>query len=407
MNRSWVTNLLIVSMGLALFAGVNARSGRMEANDGLGWDGRQYSHMVTGQLRDGTVATQTRPLLPLLTRMARAVGLDVIPAFQLMNVVYAGVLYLCLCLIFDYYGVAHAYKAYFVATVALCIATSKMFAFYPVQVDLGALAVLTAASYVILTRGGWAGGAAALLAVSARELSVALAFAGFYRELRHRGGVVRALLMYGPAVGAVVLLRAWATATNAGDRRPLVSASDFLANLGLWREPAFTLFFVYFALTLLGGVTVMLALKPVWLARTLAKAPELATFSLLILAASVVGNADIWRYLVFLLPLLAMLFAQYAVEFRPRPLLLASALVVTFVTQRPFATMDMTAYFNDWFPAYVYGTDDASEPFFSAWTTRIVVTLVGLVVLAGVQWAQQRNKGLLIPVIDGTGRPIQ
>ena len=46
-QRAWATNLLITAIGLILFAALTARSGRIEANDGLGWDGRQYAHMVT------------------------------------------------------------------------------------------------------------------------------------------------------------------------------------------------------------------------------------------------------------------------------------------------------------------------------------------------------------------------
>jgi hypothetical protein len=91
-RHRWVTNLAIVALGLMLFAALNARSGRVEANDGLGWDGRQYAHMVTGRVQDGTVATQTRPLLPLLTRIPYYAGLDVVTAFQVMNFVYAAVL---------------------------------------------------------------------------------------------------------------------------------------------------------------------------------------------------------------------------------------------------------------------------------------------------------------------------
>ena len=146
------------------------------------------------------------------------------------------------------------YKAYFVVTVALCIATAKMFAFYPTLIDLGALAALTAATYVVLTRDGWAGGAAALIAVFARELGIALAFFGMHRDLRRGHGVLRSLLTYAPAVIAMLLIRQWASATNLGDRdRALQTAGDFVANLALWRDPGFVAFFFYFLLTLIGG----------------------------------------------------------------------------------------------------------------------------------------------------------
>jgi hypothetical protein len=392
-QRAWATNLLITAIGLILFAALNARSGRVEANDGLGWDGRQYAHMVTARISDGTVATQTRPLLPFLTRLPYYAGLDIIPSFQVMNVVYAAALYFFLCLILDFYEVTAIYKAYFVVSVALCIATSKMFAFYPTLVDLGALAVLSAATYIVLTRGGWAACAAALLAVSAREFCVALAFFGFHRELRQGQSFVRALLTYAPAVVALFVIRQWASTTNLGDRgRVLVTAGDFIANLALWRDPPFVAFFAYFLVTILGGITILLLLKPVWCARRMIEMPELLTFAALIVGAAVVGNADIWRYLVFLLPVIAILFAAYARDFHPGPVILTAALLLTLVTQQPFTKMDMTDYFRDWFPAYVYRTDDATPVFWSTWWVRIAVTCGGAAALGVIQWMALRAR---------------
>jgi hypothetical protein len=392
-QRAWATNLPITAIGLILFAALNARSGRVEANDGLGWDGRQYAHMVTARISDGTVATQTRPLLPFLTRLPYYAGLDIIPSFQVMNVVYAAALYFFLCLILDFYEVAAIYKAYFVVSVALCIATSKMFAFYPTLVDLGALAVLSAATYIVLTRGGWAACAAALLAVSAREFCVALAFFGFHRELRQGQSFVRALLTFAPAVVALFVIRQWASTTNLGDRgRVLVTAGDFIANLALWRDPPFVVFFVYFLVTILGGISILLLLKPVWCARRMIEMPELLTFAALIVGAAVVGNADIWRYLVFLLPVIAILFAAYARDFHPGPVILTAALLLTLVTQQPFTEMDMTDYFRDWFPAYVYRTDDATPVFWSTWWVRIAVTCGGAAALGVIQWMALRAR---------------
>lgn len=386
-HRAWVNNLLIATIGLIVFAVLNARSGRVEANDGLGWDGRQYAHMVTARITDGTVATQTRPLLPFLTRLPYYAGLDIIPSFQVMNFVYAAALYFFLCLILDLYQVANIYKAYFVVSIALCIATSKMFAFYPTLVDLGALAVLSASTYVVLKYGGWPACVAALLAVGAREFGVAVAFFGFHREVRQGRGFVRALLTYAPAVVALFLIRQWASTTNLGDRdRVLLTAGDFIANLALWRDPPFVVFFVYFLITILGGITILLALKPVWSIRRLAETPELFTFGVLIVGAAAVGNADIWRYLVFLLPVVAILFAAYVRDVRPGPVILTAALLLTLVTQQPFTQMDMTHYFRDWFPGYVYRTDDATPLFWSTWWVRIAVTCGGAIALGIVQW---------------------
>ncbi len=392
-RRRWATNLLIVAIGLVIFAALNARSGRMEANDGLGWDGRQYAHMVTGRVLDGTAATQTRLLLPLLTRIPYYAGFDVISAFQVMNVLYAAALYFFLCLLLDLYDVAPVYKAYFVGTVALCIATAKMFAFYPTVIDLGALAALSGATYVVLTRDGWAAGAAALLAVFARELGIALAFFGLHRELRQGRGVTRALLTYAPALIAMFLIRQWASATNLGDRdRALLATRDFIANLALWQDPGFVVFFFYFLLTLIGGVTLLLAVKPGWCARRLRATPELATFAAVILAATAVGNTDIWRYLAFLLPVITILYAGYVRDHQPGAVVLSAALLFTLATQQPFSQMDMTRYFRDWFPAYVARTDDVTPTFWSTWRLRMMLTAAAAVTLGIIQWTSARSE---------------
>jgi hypothetical protein len=329
----------------------------------------------------------------LLTRAPYYAGLQIIAAFQVMNFVYAAVLYFFLCLLLDLYGVPPAYKLYFVVTLALCIATSKMFAFYPTLIDLGALAVLIAATYVVLTGNGWTAGIAALLAVTARELGVALAFFGFHRELRQGRGFVHPVLTYAPAVVALVVIRQWASATHLGDQdRTLLTARDLIANLELWRDPAFVAFFVYFFLTLAGGVTLLLVLKPIWGARRLATTPELATFAAIILAATAVGNADIWRYLVFLLPVIAILYAGYVRDHQPGVLVLSAALFFTWATQQPFAPMDLTAYFRDWFPFYVSRTDDATPAFWSMWKFRMLLTAAGALAVVLVQWTIQRRE---------------
>ena len=346
--------------------------------------------MVTDRIYDGTASTQTRPLLPLLTRIPSKAGLDVIRAFQVMNFLYAAALYFFLCLILDLYDVPAIHKGYFVVSVALCIATSKMFAFYPVQIDLGALAVMSGSTYVLLTRSGWAACLAAIVAVTAREFGGALAIFGFHREIRQGRGVARALLTYSPAVVTLLLLREWARSTNLGDRdRPLATIGEVLA-AGPWADPSFVAFFVYFLVTLFGGVTVLLTLRAAWCVRQLVRMPELATFAALIVAAASTG-IDIWRYFVFLLPAITILFAAYVRDYRPGPSLLTAALLVTLVTQEPFVQMDMTQYLRDWFPGYVYRTDDATPAFWSTWQIRIAAAAGATIALAIMQWTLQRR----------------
>ena len=124
----------------------------------------------------------------------------------------------------------------------------------------------------------------------------------------------------------------------------------------------------------------------------MAATPELATFASIILAATAVGNADIWRYLAFLLPVIAILYAAYVRDHRPGLLVLSAALLFTLATQQPFTPMDMTRYFQDWFPVYVSRTDDATPAFWSMWRLRMALTAGGAAALVVVQWAVRRQQ---------------
>ncbi|HYJ93035.1 MAG TPA: hypothetical protein VEV86_00390, partial [Vicinamibacterales bacterium] len=77
--------------------------------------------------------------------------------------------------------------------------------------------------------------------------------------------------------------------------------------------------------------------------------------------------------------------------------ILTAALVLTLVTQQPSTEMDMTHYFRDWFPGYVYRTDDATPVFWSTWWVRIAVTCGGAVALGVIQWTTLRAQRSILP----------
>jgi hypothetical protein len=75
-----------------------------------------------------------------------------------------------------------------------------------------------------------------------------------------------------------------------------------------------------------------------------------------VLAAAAMGDADLWRYLAYLLPAAVVLFAVCARQAAlPRRQMVAAAIVcvATILTQRPFQAIDVSAYFLDWFPYYI------------------------------------------------------
>jgi len=108
-------------------------------------------------------------------------------------------------------------------------------------------------------------------------------------------------------------------------------------------------------------------------ARRLRERPELASYLLVIAALTALGNLDVWRYLVFALPVALILFAQYSERLHPREGLIAAAVTfVTVITQRPFQRMDADLYFQDWFPLYAIISDTPPAwQFLALWGVRL------------------------------------
>ena len=377
MGRSrFFAHAALAAVGVLIFQTAVITSGRIIAGDGLGWDGRGYARLMADGLDHASEVTRTRPLLPLLTRVPHALGLDVIPSFQLMNVLYAFTLYLFSVLILDAYGARMRVKALVVANLALCIATSKMFAYYPVQIDLGVLALVTAGIYFVMTDRHALAGVAGMLAMASREFGIVVVLCGLHRSFR-RGRLWPDAAWYLPGVAVGLWVR-WFTYSEG-----VLSANDALANVALWRHPAFLGAFAYFTVTVFGGISALLVLHPRWCAGRLREQPELASYLLVIAGLTALGNLDVWRYLVFALPVVLILFAQYCERlYLPESLTAAAVTFVTVITQRPFQRMDVDLYFQDWFPLYgiISDTPPAWE-FLALWGVRLLTLSLLLVAL--------------------------
>jgi hypothetical protein len=378
-------NLALAAAGMLIFLTLFMTSGRIVAGDGLGWDGHGYASLMTEGLDQGSVATRVRPLLPFLTRLPHSLGLDVIQSFQAMNVIYAFVLYLFVALTLDHYGVPTRFKIVVIANLAFCIATSKMFAYYPVQIDLGALALLTAAFYFTITDRHGVAGAICVLAVASREFAGAALLCGLHRTLRERRWP--AALWYVPAIVVAIVVR---TATSAqGSVGTIVDATMRYSLLVIfWRSPMlFATAFAYFVLTVFGGISVLLALHPRWFVRRLREQAELATFLVVVVGLTLTG-LDLWRYLVFALPVAVALIGQYYRDHLQatrleRPIA-AAMLFATVITQRPFERMDAAIYFREWFPQYDVFGGVASPDLLVLWGMRITALMLLVVLFTSV-----------------------
>ena len=355
-------------------------SGRIIAGGGLGWDGRGYARIMAEGLDQGSQMTRTRPLLPLLTRVPHAFGLDVIPSFQVMNAVYAFTLYLFCSLILDAYGASLPVRALVIGNLALTIATSRMFAFYPVQIDLGVLALVTAGFYFVMTDRHALAGAVAIVAMASREFGLVIVLCGLHRAFR-QAGLLRNGAWYLPALGIGVFVRWWTYSEG------ILSSSDALANLTFWFQPAFVTAFGYFTVTVLGGISAILVLRPRWCAARLRREPELASYVLVIAGLAAIGNLDVWRYLMFALPVGLVLIAEYFEGLPPSVARVTAAAMtfVTVITQRPFQRMDQDLYFQDWFPLYSIIPGPPARDLLVLWGMRLIALILILILIHLIQ----------------------
>jgi hypothetical protein len=371
-KRAW-PNLAIAIVAPLLFHLLSVSSGKIDANQGRGWDGRAYAEMASVSLTEGNAITRARPLVIVPAAALHRLGVDVVQAFLICNYVYAFVLALAICALLDLFAVPWAAKLTVVANVGLCVASSKMYAFYPVQIDLGALAVITWTFYFSTAGRHGAAACCGVLAATSREFGIAALLYGVVTAWRSGGRRWRSAALYLPAFVAFAAVRMWAVSVGPPKDEAYVTVASALANLLLWQQPLFVLMFGYFMLTLFGGLTMALVARPVWLVRQLIARFELLIFLAPVVAAAAAGSIDIWRYLAFALPAVIAVIGRYIQSIdqaRLRPTMILMTLV-TVVTQRPFEQMNGDSYFRDWFPLYT-----RPEGLDVVWSYRILATLL-------------------------------
>lgn len=401
-NQNLIVNLLLSLGSIILFRLISLNSGLICANQGLGYDGLVYADMMTDGFYAGNPNTQLRPFLILLAYIPYYFNHNVLKSFVLMNHVYAFILSFSLCCIFDYYTTKTYAKIFYIFSIFSCIATSKMFGFYPTLVDLGAYAVITSTFYLILINQKklvWIG---CLLAILSREFSIALVIFGIHRDIRTGPWNRNTLFTYAPSLVTLVILRIWVNSINKISERQVISVFNLINNVVVYcLDPVFITFFLYFAITVFGGVTMILWSQPKLCFKYLREEHEYSIFLILIVGISLAGTFDIWRYLVYSLPVTTMLFAQYSNKFKfwqQIPILLISA-AGTILTQQPFTPMNMDKYFSDWFPLYwFYQEIDLKNEglvrpanFELTWISLFIIAFTGVLLLAKLHYRTQHE----------------
>lgn len=401
-DRKLLVNMAIAALAVVLVASIMTQSGRIADNDGYGFDGTIYARMMVDALYRGSDNARMRPLVLLTNQLAYDfVFKEPILTFQAMNLVYTAVLALVLCGIIDLYGALAVDKVIFTVNVFATIAIAKMFAFYPILIDLGAYAWVALAVYAIVRGYRPLIIVATVLAVFAREFGLVVLAFGVHRELRRRVPVPIVIGTYLPALLCFAALRQWvfATSTTAGTLRGveggLLAIGDLAANLQYLADPLFLIFLAYFAATVFGGVSLLLVIRGLARQLSLRGETEWLTYFGAVGVLTAFGNIDLWRYLAYSLPAVAALYAMTLSRSDWR-MIAPWVAVATLFTQQPWTAMNDISYFRDWFPLYLPEFNVPAPPtagFWAAWVIRFVgvVCLGILIYVAQVQGRLSRT----------------
>ena len=386
LGRTALVNAGLAAAAMLLLFAMEQSTGRIPVNEGRGWDGVDYSNMLNGW-DHGTVNTALRPLIVLLNRPAYRLIREPVAAFRAMNYVYIGLLCFSVCLLFDRYSTDIAAKVFLVLNLFVSIAIAKYVAFYPVLIDAGAYALISLSVYFIVAGPRPVAAVVAVAAVLAREFAIAAIAFGVVRDLRRRVPAAVVAATYAPAM-AVYFGWRWHVAERwSGSGGAPLGLARLASNLHYWNDPFFAALFVYFALTVFGGISLFVFARGSVALRQMLREPEWAVYGALVLSAAALGDADLWRYLAYLLPVVVVLFAVCAREVsRPwhRIVFAAIVCIVTFLTQRPFEPVDLSAYFLDWFPYYLRKGENL--PFLTAVPSLWPVWGWRFLAIAGLLW---------------------
>ena len=253
-----VKHLTMALLAMVIYGALHVPLGRIPVANGAGWDGIDYVAMLEKGWKAGGPNTQLRPLIVWLARPAYLVTGSPAQAFDVTNYVFTGLLAFLFSLLMERYGASSL--ARWVAIV--CISASNAYrlpAYYPVLIDLGGHAMMALAVWHIIAGPRWAAGAASIAAVLSREYAPVVLIFGAWRDRRLHVPLKTTLATYGPSALIYVAVRLIVDARSPAEGNTL---QTFIRNMSLWTGPLFPAFYVYFLLTIAGGVSLVLAAQP-------------------------------------------------------------------------------------------------------------------------------------------------
>jgi hypothetical protein len=378
-----VKHLTMAIVAMVIYGALHIPLGRIPVADGQGWDGSDYGAMLEGGWARGGPNTALRPLIVWLVQPAYAVTGHVAHAFDVTNYIFTGLLAFLFSLLMEWYGASMMARAIAI----ICISASNAFrlpAYYPVLIDLGSHAMMTLALWHIIAGPRWAAAVASVAAMLSREYAPVVVIFGVIRDLRQRVPLATIVATYTPAMVVYVVLRLVVVTRSTSEGNTL---QTFIGNMHLWRDPMWASLYVYFLLTTIAGVSLVVAAQPRRWWNLIREEPEWLGFAVPIALATALVGIDIWRYFTALTPLAIVLFARCSREWRPREALvwLSAAVLLTLLTQTPFQGMDLTRYFTEWFPYYAWINnapgDVTRAMLWPGWAWRFLVVTLALCAL--------------------------
>jgi hypothetical protein len=356
---------------------------------------------VNHDLQAGSAVDKLAPAFPLAAAIAYSVTGSVVLSFLLVNGVAFGLLVWATCWILDQQAAVHSVGSAFRRTFTVKTATvitlvllgipTRTSAFAAGQPHLLGIAALSLAVAAAICGGGRLTSILQVGAVVASPIGVAAPLYGVWHNWR-RQPVGRSLTTFVPGLVVWLLVQYWARGGPSG-LVDLMRFSRVRADAAFWGESLFVVLGLYFLVTSLGGLTILVASSPRDIRRAMARQPELLALVLPVLLFIATAGLDVPRTMAFLLPFWCVLIGIWGREYTRSlvvPLVLATGLTV--LTQHPWARLNDTNYFVDWFPYSVYaGRVNISDPGFDAtWRLRIFIAAGGLA--AWVAWRRSVGK---------------
>lgn len=392
MNRSSV-NALIVLVAVVIHVALGAWSGTTSVNDGLGAEGPIYAAMVTDHdAQRGTAVQRLSPAFPLAAAGPYAVTGNVASSFTIVNTVAFILLLLATCLILDAHEVPVLVKLCAALTVTVLGIPTVATAFNPGQPDLLALALVLLAVASCEAGLNWLVAITHVAATLATPLGVIAPLYGIWRRWRLQQRTPLALAAFLPALMTAFLVQVWARGGPRGVLE-LTHYSRVSADVSLWSEFEFIMAALYFVLTSLGGLTVLLWSRPRWIVEAIREKPELLALILPVVLLIITGGLDLPRMVPFLIPSWLILAGLWCRQ-QKAPLLvpIVLATVLTLLTQHPWSMVTNDSYLIDWFPYSVQAgrVSVAMADLDAVWRPRAYMLAGGLI--AFVAWRRSLTR---------------